>query len=62
LSLKQKKRVTIADYSLVAGTGFFSPRCSEMDQKGEQPKENKKRTALLGVFCTSLKIETHFNF
>jgi hypothetical protein len=33
-----------------------------MGQSGEQPKENKKRTTLSGIFCTSLKVETRFTF
>ena len=62
LSLLQKKRVTISDYSFVAGTGFIAPRCFAMGQRGEQPKENKKRTTLLGIFWASLKVETRFTF
>jgi len=39
LNLLQKKRVTIADYSLVAGIGFISPRYFAMGRKGKQPKK-----------------------
>ena len=35
----KENRVTISDYSLVAGIGFISPRCSAMGQRGKQPKE-----------------------
>jgi hypothetical protein len=32
------------------------------EPKEKRPKENKKRRTLLDVFCTSLKVETHFIF
>jgi len=44
-----KKRATIT--LIVAETGIISPRCSAMGQRREQPKENKKRTTLLGFLC-----------
>ena len=52
LSLLQKKGVTIADYSLVAGIGFISPRCSEMGQRGEQPKETPIALQSDFFFCS----------
>ena len=41
LSLKQKKRVTIADYSLVPGTGFFPALRFGKGQNGNNPKKMK---------------------
>ena len=39
LSLLQKKRITIADYSLVAGTGFISALRFGKVQNGKRPKK-----------------------
>ena len=37
---------------LVAGTGFISPRCSEMGQGGEQPKETSIALQSDLFFCS----------
>jgi hypothetical protein len=52
LSLKQRKRVTISDYSFVAGTGVISSPYSEMGQKGEQPKENLIASQSIFLSCS----------
>jgi hypothetical protein len=32
------------------------------ETKEKQPKENKKCRTLLGIFCNSLEVKTHFIF
>jgi hypothetical protein len=52
LSLEQKKRVTISDYSFVAGIGFIASRCFAMGQRGEQPKETPIALQSDFFFCS----------
>jgi len=47
-----QKKVTISDYSVVAGVGFISPRCSEMGHRGEQPKETPIALQSDFFFCS----------
>jgi hypothetical protein len=51
----------VNESSIVAGTGFISPFCSEMGQRGEQPKENKKRTTFW-IFFILPKSSNSFHF
>ena len=52
LSLKQKKEQPFLITLIVAGGGFISPRCSEMGQRGEQPKETPIALPSDFFFCS----------
>jgi len=47
-----QKKVTISDYSVVAGVGFIPPRCCGMGQWVEQPKETPIALPSDFFFCS----------
>ena len=47
-----KKPLENQEVLLVTGTGFISPRCSEMGQGGEQPKETSIALQSDLLFCS----------
>jgi len=52
LSTLHKKTLSFLKGLIVAGTGFISPRCSEMGQRGEQPKETPIALQSDFFFCS----------
>jgi hypothetical protein len=49
---KTKKPLDFSRSFFVAGVGFISPRCSEMGQRGEQPKETPIALQSDFFFCS----------